>query len=206
MTGDLDMSLHKISNVLDPTADQDAATKKYVDDNATGSWEVDGTETQLKTADEVDMQSKKIINLASPVAADDAATKYYAEYTPIIKKVFIDTYEGDGTDNKILDLRDDYSEIHIYIEESVGGGSHFVSAYAIGGTYGLTFMHNSDDENRHYAQASANTLWQGKVFELGHYNEIKLGSSGASSYGTNYNGWTYKIIAYKYGSGQTEDF
>jgi len=31
---DLDMTDHKIINVLDPTADQDVATKKYVDDNA----------------------------------------------------------------------------------------------------------------------------------------------------------------------------
>jgi len=34
----LDMSSKKITSVLDPTADQDAATKKYVDDNAGGSF------------------------------------------------------------------------------------------------------------------------------------------------------------------------
>lgn len=32
----LDMGTHQINNVVDPTLDQDAATKKYVDDNATG--------------------------------------------------------------------------------------------------------------------------------------------------------------------------
>jgi len=74
----------KITGVLDPTANQDAATKKYVDDN-TGLWEVDGTETQLKTADEIDMRSKKIINLTDPTANQDGATKKYVDdnaYTP----------------------------------------------------------------------------------------------------------------------------
>ena len=44
-----------------------------------GLWEVDGTEHQLITADEVDMQSKKIINVTDPVAAQDAATKAYVD-------------------------------------------------------------------------------------------------------------------------------
>lgn len=70
----------KITGVLDPTADQDAATKKYVDDNEnTGLWEVDGTETQLKTADEIDMRSKKIINLTDPTTDQHAATKKYVD-------------------------------------------------------------------------------------------------------------------------------
>ena len=70
----------KITGVLDPTADQDAATKKYVDDNEnTGLWEIDGTETQLKTADEIDMRSKKIINLTDPTANQDGATKKYVD-------------------------------------------------------------------------------------------------------------------------------
>lgn len=42
-------------------------------------WEVDGTETQLKDADEVDMQTKKIINVTDPAAAQDAATKASSE-------------------------------------------------------------------------------------------------------------------------------
>jgi len=44
-------------------------------------WQVDGTETQLKTADEIDMQSKKIINLLDPTADQDAASKKYVDDT-----------------------------------------------------------------------------------------------------------------------------
>jgi len=42
-------------------------------------WEIDGTETQLITADEVDMQSKKIINVTDPTANQEAATKKYVD-------------------------------------------------------------------------------------------------------------------------------
>ncbi len=34
--GNVNMNSHKITNLLDPTSDQDAATKKYVDDNLVG--------------------------------------------------------------------------------------------------------------------------------------------------------------------------
>lgn len=70
----------KITSVTDPDVNQDAATKKYVDDNAGVSlWEVDGSETQLKTADEIDMRSKKIINVTDPANDQDAATKKYVD-------------------------------------------------------------------------------------------------------------------------------
>lgn len=38
----LDMNTQKIINVVDPTSDQEAATKKYVDDNAGGSGDISG--------------------------------------------------------------------------------------------------------------------------------------------------------------------
>jgi len=61
-TGNIDLNTNsKKLTCPDPTADQEAATKKYHDDNLPASlWEVDGTETQLVTPDEIDMQDKDI--------------------------------------------------------------------------------------------------------------------------------------------------
>ena len=46
--GELTMGTNKITNVVDPTADQDAATKKYVDDNAGGGGSPGGADTQVQ--------------------------------------------------------------------------------------------------------------------------------------------------------------
>jgi len=64
-----------------PTLVNDIANKAYVDAALGGGslWEVDGTETQLKTADEIDMQTKKIINVVDPTANQEAATKKYVD-------------------------------------------------------------------------------------------------------------------------------
>ena len=78
---EINMGAHKIINVTDPASAQDADTKAARDAAITtaGLWEVDGSETQLKTADEIDMQTKKIINVVDPTANQDASTKKYVD-------------------------------------------------------------------------------------------------------------------------------
>lgn len=70
-----------------------AFLKSYDDTNQSAQWEVDGTETQLRTADAIDMQSNKIINVTDPTAAQDAATKAYADS--------VAKWEVDGTETQL---------------------------------------------------------------------------------------------------------
>ena len=57
---------------------------------AAGLWEVDGTEHQLITADEIDMQNKKILNLTTPTNVLEGANKTYVDEA---KKTLMDTNE-----------------------------------------------------------------------------------------------------------------
>lgn len=97
---DVSMGNFKITNLLDPTADQEAATKKYVDDNAGGIGTLnqnniiigDATNTPQKVAlstvpisslgaaaADVSMGSFQITNVLDPTADQDAATKKYVD-------------------------------------------------------------------------------------------------------------------------------
>lgn len=58
----LDMNTHKIVNVVDPTADQEVATKKYVDDNSINSVEED---TDPHLGGDLNAEDKNISGLGS---------------------------------------------------------------------------------------------------------------------------------------------
>ena len=81
MAGNLNMNSHKITNLLDPTTNQDGTTKNYVDSNylnltggtLTGSLNLgDGT------------TNNKISNVADPTSNQDVVTKNYltSNYSP----------------------------------------------------------------------------------------------------------------------------
>ena len=67
--GDYDMINKKLRNVGTPIVNTDAATKKYVDDNSSGSFDdssllkLDGTR---KMTGNLDMDSNKIYNIPAP--------------------------------------------------------------------------------------------------------------------------------------------
>ena len=70
------MNKKRLTNVGAPNSNTDAATKKYVDDNSSGS-----PATSRLTADsDIDMKDRyRILNLKAPSDVDEAATKSYAD-------------------------------------------------------------------------------------------------------------------------------
>ena len=100
--GNFDISGKKLTNVGAPTANNHAATKKYVDDN-TSSHSSSG----LTVNSNIDMKDRyRILNLKSPSDADEPATKQYSD------SKFLDR-DGSRTmignlsmnNNKILNLK-----------------------------------------------------------------------------------------------------
>lgn len=73
----LDMATFKITNMADPTAAQDAATKAYVD-SLVGGGGADNLGNHT-AGQALDMATYKVINLGTPTAAGDATTKGYVD-------------------------------------------------------------------------------------------------------------------------------
>lgn len=159
-----------------------------IDTNATaiaaiteGLWEVDGTEHELITADEIDMQSKKIINVTDPASAQDAATKNYIDVR--VPSGIIVMWSGtlvnvptgwslcDGTGGT-PDLRDDFimgwsngvdpatkaagndciaSHAHIGPSHTHSGASHSHNVFGNAGEFGEFVL----------SAAESNEVWDG---------------------------------------------
>ena len=80
MTGNLNMGTKKIVNLATPTANNDAATKKYVDDKPSGGdFKKDGS---VVMTGNLNMGGHKLANLATPTTNNDAATKKYVDDKP----------------------------------------------------------------------------------------------------------------------------
>ena len=74
--GNYDMNKKRLTNVGAPNSNTDAATKKYVDDNSSGT----PTTTQLTVDSNIDMKDRyRILKLKSPLDADEPATKSYTD-------------------------------------------------------------------------------------------------------------------------------
>lgn len=117
----------------------------------------------------------------------------------MISKVLLDTYTGDNTDNRIIDLGDNYDEVHIYLETPRDSDQlHIAEAYAFSLTYGTIQERDTIDKAIHMSGEYADLFWKGKMFSGGDETKIKLGSNGDSKRGCNYTGWIYRIVAKKY--------
>ena len=76
--GNYDINKKRLTNVGAPSNNTDAATKKYVDDNSSGSQ----TTTRLTVDSNIDMKDRyRILNLITPQDSKDPATKYYVDNT-----------------------------------------------------------------------------------------------------------------------------
>ena len=76
--GNYDLNNKKLTNVGSPSNNTDAATKKYVDDNSSGS----PATSRLTVDSDINMRNSfRILNLKSPRDSDEPATKQYADST-----------------------------------------------------------------------------------------------------------------------------
>ena len=71
----MDLNSKVITNLADPSGDNDAANKKYVDTKPLNTFQVPD--------DRVDFNNKLIKNLADPVDNKDAANKEYVDTKPL---------------------------------------------------------------------------------------------------------------------------
>ena len=101
MAGDINMDGRKITGLVDPVEDGDAARKRYVDteiSTAAGSAETNAKEASLPRAGgtmtgNIDLGGNALTNVKSPAAATDAATKGYVDGKRATYRVML-TAEG----------------------------------------------------------------------------------------------------------------
>lgn len=116
-----------------PVNDTDLTNKSYVDTQdaatlaaaeAADLWEVDGTETQLKTADEIDMQSKKILNLANGTANTDAVNKGQMDTADALKVPYTGataSVDLGGHNLTVGETNGDAGNIYVHLGDEGGG-------------------------------------------------------------------------------------
>lgn len=143
--GDLNVHTRKITNVKDPTAAQDAATKKYVDDHITnatnGSFKADGS---VPMTGDLNVNNHNITNVAEPTVGTDAANKEYVDTQFNSLNNFVIDDNG-GTGYQDLDT--------LYMSHSAG---------KIGTIYLVNLPAAEKAEGSSYAEY----FWTGKAYEV----------------------------------------
>ena len=100
--GNYDINKKRLTNVGAPSDNEDAATKKYVDDNSSGPHST----SQLTVDSNIDMKDTyRITSLTTPLDGKDPATKIYVDNTLVDRD---DSYPMKGNlnmnNNQILNI------------------------------------------------------------------------------------------------------
>jgi hypothetical protein len=119
----------------------------------------------------------------------------------VVVKAIDHTWEGDGANDRVIDLGDDYDFILVWQEEDGAYNTdHCAMPYAFKNCYG-NFYEHSTDRTSHNSMTSANSHWQGKMTGAD-ASKIKTGTLGSSIRGTNYSGYTYRLLGLKFSNMQ----
>lgn len=116
--------------------------------------------------------------------------------TGVSKHTTVD-YTGDGTNNREIDLGDDYDLVLIFLVGTDPSGNHMALAYALrtGVWGGFRFLWGSQ-WIRHDSGANIDNFWQGKMSGAD-ANKIMLSAVGDDQYGTNRTGRDYRVLGLK---------
>jgi hypothetical protein len=113
----------------------------------------------------------------------------------VAKSIVVD-WAGDETDNRVIDLGDDYDLVLVFEDTDVGSASHLAMAHALQTVYGVFIHDNSTTATLHRTGSGGAAYWQGKMSGVD-ANKIKLGSDGSDVHGTNAFGISYRAIGLK---------
>lgn len=79
LIGDLDIKGNRLFGIATPTADSDAASKKYVDSAVEGAKTASLSKAGGTMTGNIDLGGNALTNVKAPAAATDAATKGYVD-------------------------------------------------------------------------------------------------------------------------------
>ena len=141
--GNYDMNKKRFTNVGAPNSNTDAATKKYVDDNSSGS----PSTSRLTVDSNIDMKNRyRITNLNPPLDLKDPATKYYVDNT------FLDR---DGSYPMRGNLNMDNNQI-LNLPAPAGPKQPDLKYLHVGGTNKMTNILNMDNKSIIYLKPPTN--------------------------------------------------